>query len=186
MTEEFDAGGDIDPTPMPTMTQNPCVKEHKNASRVDEAHPISEGLIEEQEGLHMTIDYSLAALQGAADKNNIQGDVVEETSDAIYYKVTSGEFYRLFSLAFDEFEVNMPVEESQLIVELHTKQFLSDVHGYEGDFEGKDITLCNAMNDPTPYEGPVTDDKLPEGMRYGYVDSRGLIVQKNTHSESNS
>lgn len=181
------SSGPIEHTPMPTIKQNPCVSEHNSATRVDEAHPIDEHFKDDIDGsVSMVIDFSLAALQAVADVTEIDGQIVEETEDLIYYKVTSGEFYRLLGIVAENYDVNTPVEEARPIVELHTKQLLSDIHDYEGDFDEGDITLCNAMNDPTPYDGKITDDKLPEGIRYGYIDSRGFVVQKDSHSESNS
>lgn len=164
----------IDPTPMPTAKQNRCIEEHKYAGLAHEAHPI-------RSVPEIILNFPLAAIQAvAATETPEEWTKVLETEDLVYYRVTSPSFYRLLNQAAEDYDTKIEVEQVQTIVDLHTRQFLQDVHGFTAVDELAKVTLCDAMNHSR--DDSVTFEDVPREHGYGYVDARGLIVQKDTHS----
>lgn len=176
MSDEFDS---IPVTPMPTATQNPSVSEHQYANTVYEAHPIRE--VDE-----VTLQYPLAAIQAVATTDTLEDStIVLETEELVYLQTDSSTFYRLASRVSEEYETKIEIEQLQKVVDLHTSQFLRDVHGFTSIEELRQLTLCNALNHPSPQSGDITFETINDSDAfYTYVDSRGLIIQKNTHSSS--
>lgn len=163
----------IEPTPMPTAKQNPCIEEHKYATRAQEAHPI-------RSVPEIILHFPLSAIQAVAVKETPEDWIpVLETEDLVYYRVTSPSFYGLLRQASEDYETKIEVEQVQTIVDLHTRQFLQDVHGFTDVDELPRVTLCDAMNHSQ--DDSVSFEDVPREHGYGYVDARGLIVQKDTH-----
>lgn len=185
-------GHEIDPTPMPTFEQDPYVAEHKKTDLADDAHPIDDDVISSVVGTKhgsALIHFDLAALQAVAVREvpTNREDWVAERSGNVYYRTTSQSFYELLALLVTYYpDVHIEIENAADLVEAHTRQFLKDVHGYEGDFGGAtpggpegntfDPTLCSAMND-----SDIVREQEPESTDYGFVDARGLVVEQDTH-----
>lgn len=181
----------IQPTPMPTIVQEEFMEAHRDTNRVDEAHPIDKETIERLDARTVgSMPFTLAALQAVADTadsfeeeyNNVR--LLEETDDTLYYQVASQTFYQLCVDAYEQYEGHYTeIEKLTQVMEVHTRQLLTDLHGYEEDFDGREPTLCNAYNHDSPQDGAITMDDEPENGHYGFVDARGFIVTKNTHTE---
>lgn len=171
---------------MPVGIMNQTVKDHKHTSMVADAHPLAESTTSEV-GESSLIHFSLAAIQAVADQFIDQIDeviLVDTIGDKEYYWAKSSVFAHLDVLVNETYDSeNLSIEQLQTVVDGHTIQFLSDLHEYEGDFKGRERTLSNALNDPKSYEGAVTREAVPEGVQYGFVDARGLLVQRGTHYE---
>lgn len=183
----------VNVTPMPTIELEQFLEEHQQTSRATDAHPIEDDVLETV-GERGSFEFSLAAIQAVADQviEDIESATLVETDgNTAYYNVTSDTFYRLAARTRDIYpKTNIQIERLQSIVDAHTIQFLADLHGYEGDFGGETATggrfkktLCNALNDETPYEGSVRRETEPDEAHYGFVDARGLVVQRGTHSD---
>lgn len=176
----------VNPTPMPTMVQDPYIQDNQLADSVRNAHPVEEATIETVVGdVVPTLEFDLAAIQAVADGLDILTDdesvqLITEQDGVQYYQVDSATFYRLAAAVNDEYETYIEVEALLNVMEAHTRQFLESVHGFDGDFE-HDATLCDAYNNPNVREGVVRDETEPEAGHYAFVDSRGLVVKKGTH-----
>jgi len=174
---------------MPTGKQDPCIKAHKYASSVNEAHPIDLDCIKSECNNPLVIGYSFADIQAVADMyiDDIpNATLVDSEGDIEYYVVQSDLFYRLAMRVNEEFQnAYIEIENLQSIIDSHTIQYLSDMHDYCRNFSGQEKTLCNALNDQTPQEGTVNNNNVYMD-KYCFIDSRGLIVQRGTHSDHNS
>lgn len=230
MTDEIDQTD----TEMPTVGPSEYISEHRHTTDPQEAHPIDGDIIadvcETKLGPALIHD-DLAVIQAVVVKEILpyNGDMerwitcypqvddlglyqVENGRDRDgtlhYYQVQSGTFYDILAMVDQQYEHRIAVENVEDIVEVHTRQFLRDVHGYEGYFGNPSIsdsageqsepdscgqvpndsidrvrepTLSNAYNDPKPGEGVVNRDNEPENAHYGFTDSRGLVVEEGTH-----
>lgn len=180
-------------TPMPTITQEEFIKEHKRVGDVRDAHPIDEDILKDVCDTKMgpiLIEYDLAMLQAIATRNvlelNDEQRYIEERDGVYYFQVDSATFYDLLARACDRYDNYVEAEDMPDIVEVHTRQYLRDMHGYEGDFGGqvpndsidkiREPTLCNAQNDDHSLR-----DEEPEDAHYAFTDGRGLVVEKGTH-----
>lgn len=173
-------------TEMPTLASEPWIDEHKYAKYHHEAHPIDDGVVETAAGrLQNLVACDLSAVQSIAAQvdlpDSASARLVEEETGIRYYQVDSSVFYQLLAAAVRYYDAHIEIERAAAIADAHTIQFAADVHGYEGDFEGEDCTLCNALNDGTTTEGAITSEVEPEEAHYGFVDSRGLVVEAGTH-----
>lgn len=182
--EEPEQAGTV--TPMPTVVQDPYIRDNSKADSVMGAHPVSEEIVETIESRAFTLAFDLAAIQAIADGTDILAEsqsarLLKETEDLQYYQVDSGVFYRLAAAADMEYDTYIQVEDLQALMEAQTRHFLKDMHGFDGEFENTE-TLCDVYNSPSVQEGAVCHETEPEDAHYGFVDSRGLVVSKGTHS----
>lgn len=172
------------------MVQEQFIKDHQWATEVTEAHPIDRDIIERVCDTKMgpiLIQYDLALIQAVAqsvlDSRDDLATLVTDRSGNEYYCGTSNTFYTILACAHELYSGYVEAEHVEDIIEVHTRQYLRDLYGYDGDFGGQvandsidrvhDPTLCNAMNE----DGSV----VPDYGAYGFVDSRGLVVQQNSH-----
>jgi hypothetical protein len=108
--------------------------------------------------------------------------LVDTDGEKEYYTVQSEIFYRLAARVNEEFQnAYIEIETLQSVIDSHTIQYLSELHGYSRNFSGQMKTLCNALNDQTAQGGAISHDDVID--KYSFVDSRGLIVQRGTHSK---
>lgn len=193
MDEALETGEEyVTPTQMPTFKQEEYLAEHQHTDRVDEAHPITDTIIDMLDVKMVgTLPFALAAVQAIADTAESFEDEfsatrrLQETEEKIYYQVASQTYYQLCVKAYEQYESEYTkVEQLANVMEVHTHQLLADLHNYEGDFDGHNPTLCNAYNHDSPQDGAVTSQEEPENGHYGFVDSRGFILIKNTHTQS--
>lgn len=204
-------------TEMPTLTISEYLREHNYSHDPRDAHPIDRDIIEtvcDSKMGPILIEEDLTAIQAVAEREILpyNSDVerwvtrypqtegvdlfpVENGRDRNgplhYYQAQSATFYDLLSMVHEQYDHYVQVEDIEDIVEVHTRQYLRDVHGYEGDFGGqvpndsidkmREPTLCNAHNDPTPYEGVIDADSRPDNANYGFIDARGLVIEEGTH-----
>lgn len=198
MTDEPNTGmGGVDP--MPRLTPEAWDRDHKDSGTIDETHPINADISEEEMDSVM-LELQLGKLQGAIDQlsalERIPEDkrtLIAETDELEYYQVRSNVFYELLVYSDRRYDSYTRAEFVVPIINAHTRQFLRDLYQYEGEFGGLNAhgeqyrkTLCNALNDPTPTEGRITNDTEPEEAHYGFVDARGLVVQKDSHEPIDS
>lgn len=215
-------------TPTPKIVLEEYLEEHNHTSDVREAHPIEQDVLHEvcdtKKG-PILLEYDLALLQAIAVRELLpynndhevwvgshpshrSGFDIEQPrdrpGDVHYYQVSSRSFYELLSIAYQKYDgVRIEVENVADIVEAHTRQYLKDVHGYEGDFGNPSIsdsageqsepdfggqvandsidklhepTLCNAQND-----AHWLRDEMPDDTHYVYTDARGFVVEEGTH-----
>lgn len=181
-------------TSMPEVLQNEYVREHSGAHDAQNAHPIDEDILmsvcDTKVGPAM-LHHDLALIQAVADRRlSSDGENVYHagTTDGVsYYRVASVTFYDLLQMADRMYSgAYVEVEDLPDLVEAHTRQYLREVHGYEGDFGGEtpggpsgneyEKTLCNAQND-----SDVVRNEEPDGANYAFVDARGLVVTNDTH-----
>lgn len=203
-------------TQMPTLTLEQFLEEHKHTSDPREAHPIDEDILHEVCDSKMgpiLIEYDLAAIQAVAVREILPYDNDDESwitchpqSDDVdlypvsnerdcegtlhYYQSQSSTFYFLLTMVKQRYDHYVEVEHVEDLVEVHTRQYLRDVHGYEGDFGGqvpnedidkvREPTLCNAQND-----NPALRDEEPDNAHYAFTDARGLVIEEGTHPEGN-
>jgi len=204
-------------TETPTIQIAEFLKEHKQIHDPREAHPIDEDILDsvcDTKRGPVLIEYDLAAIQAVAVREILPYDSdverwitchpqpddldlypVENGRDREgtlhYYQAQSASFYDLLAMVHERYGHYIEVEHVEDIVEVHTRQFLRDVHGYEGDFGGqvpndsidkvREPTLSNAYNDPKPGEGVVNWDTEPENGHYSFTDARGLVIEEGTH-----
>lgn len=178
------------PYQMPTGVIEEYIQTHKTATTVGEANPIDEELVQPIKKDFVTIQYNLAAIQAVMDlEDNLPESLdgvteLHETPTHLYYKVTSQTYYQIMTRVYEKYEARVSIENLQEVINLHTKQLLQDLHDYTGDFKNRKLTLSNAMNDNTINSGEITREDVPDNANYGYVDSRGLVVMKDTHKET--
>lgn len=206
-------------TPMPTPKLEEYLEEHTYTNRVREAHPIDSDVLHEVCDTKMgpaLLEYDLALIQAVALREVLPYSADHEhwiTSDAEseadtytvsrtrgregtlhYYQVSSRTFYEILTFAYQRYDgVRIEIDDVADIAEAHTRQYLKDVHGYEGDFGGQvanesidkvyEPTLCNAYNDSSPQDGKITFDTEPDNAHYAFTDSRGLVIEAGTHPE---
>lgn len=176
-------------TQMPTIKQDPSVAAHATANDVRDAHPVPQSIVDDIDE-RFTLDYALADIQAIAgaglDLEDLGATHIETREGLAYYTATSDVFYRLAARAADEYNSRIEVDRIATVAEAHTRTYLRAMHDYDGDFDGREATLCNALNDPRPAEGAVTHETEPEDGHYGYVDARGLVVEPGTHTDTDA
>lgn len=170
----------------PIVKQEPYLVDHADAKHIDEAHPLSTAIVNEATTRPETLPAELAAIQAVADKHIDElgtPTLVDSDGTTEYYYATSDTFYRLATRVRDTYaSTYISIDRLHAIVAAHTRQFLADLHGYDGDFGGHEPTLCNALNEPSVQEGAVRNETVPDDVRYGFVDARGLVVERGTHT----
>ena len=187
---------DIPVTPMPKIVQEEYIQEHTYASEARDAHPIDQDILQDVCDSKMgpiLIDFDLALIQAVAIREVLPYDCetetwIEQDGDMHYYQAQSVSFYDLLSMAYQRYDsARVEIEDAADLAEAHTRQYLRDVHGYEGDFGGTkatggpwEPTLCNAQNDDHSLR-----DAEPEDAHYAFTDARGLVIQAGTHPEDN-
>lgn len=183
-----------------TVTQDEYIENHKTATNVDDAHPIDKDILHKTCTTKMgplLLSNDLAAIQAVVSKKSplVEDNsryYVEKDNHYAYAQVNSAFFYHIASQVADVYDTVIEVENIEQISEVHTRQYLRDIHGYEGDFGNNshqserkddarsrehDITLCSAQN----YAQLIRDEE-PSEAHYGYVDSRGFVFKLNTHN----
>jgi len=188
---------DIPVTRMPKIVQEEYIQEHTYASEARDAHPIDQDILQDVCDSKMgpiLIDFDLALIQAVAIREVLPYDCetetwIEQDGDMHYYQAQSVTFYDLLSMAHRRYDnAYVEIEDAAELAEAHTRQYLRDVHGYEGDFGGQvanpsvdkehEPTLCNAQNDDHSLR-----DEEPENAHYGFTDARGLVIEEGTHPE---
>lgn len=205
---------EIPTTQMPTIVQEQYIQEHAYANDARDAHPIDEDILKDVCDSKMgpiLIEYDLALIQAIAvceilPFNSDTETWIERQDDMHYYQAQSVTFYDLLSMAHRRYDnAYVEVEDAADLAEVHTRQYLRDVHGYEGDFGNQSIsdsageqsepdfggqvansgvdkehdpTLCSAQNDDHRLR-----DEEPEDAHYAFTDARGLVIEEGTHAE---
>lgn len=178
----------------PTAKLDPYIEEHCHTNRAEEAHPIDEDIVADVCDTKMgpaTMHFDLALVQATALREVLpyNGDTetwVKRDGDLHYLTATSQTFYDIVSLGSYRYDnAYIEVEDLSDIVEAHTRQYLRDVHAYEGDFGGTTATgkeyprtLCSAQNDAHRLR-----EQEPDGANYAFTDRRGLVIEEGTHPE---
>lgn len=179
------------------LDQEQYITEHAYADNASEAHPIDSDVLHEVCDTKMgpvLLEYDLALIQAVAVREVLPYHCdhetwIERAGDLHYYQVQSRTFYDLITMAHQRYDTQyIEIEDAPDIVEAHTRQYLKDVHGYEGDFGGQvsndgidaeyDPTLCSAQND-----AHWLRDEEPESAHYAFMDARGLVIEEGTHPE---
>jgi hypothetical protein len=181
-------------TRVPPWTGESYLDDHAHTSNASEAHCIDDERIFEFSTDKVgpaLCNFDLAAVQAVGDVHReklFDAVLVDEKTESgrttEYYYCTSQTFYEIARMARDAFDVAIEVENVRTIADLHTEQFLDDLYDYEFDMDSVapvTRTVCTAMNDDTPYSGRVTQYDEPDGANYGYVDARGLVIERGTH-----
>lgn len=197
---------------IPEFVQEPYIEEHKDAVLPQQAHPIDADIVKtvcETKAGSAIIDFDLAMIQAVATRaiqefnDEAKIRLLHDEGNVRYAQTTSPVFGELVSRAQDRYDDVIKVEDMPDIVEAHTRQYLRDVHGYEGDFGGQvrndsiDMiphpTICNAQNDgdlkyprSSKTESSQNDDhsirdEERQGAHYAFFDSRGLVIEEGTH-----
>jgi hypothetical protein len=180
---------------MPTMIQEEYIDEHTYADDPSNAHPIDDDILIDVCDTKMgpiLIEYDLALIQAIAVREilpyNCETEIWIEQCDGMhYYQAQSVTFYDLLSMAYQRYDhARVEIEDAADLAEAHTRQYLRDVHGYEGDFGGqvpndsidkvREPTLCSAQND-----AHWLRDEEPEDAHYAFTDARGLVIEEGTH-----
>jgi len=182
---------------MPTVVQEQYIQEHAYANDARDAHPIDEDILKDVCDSKMgpiLIEYDLALIQAIAVREILPFNCdteswIERQGDMHYYQAQSVTFYDLLTMAHQRYDnAYVEIEDAAELAEVHTRQYLRDVHGYEGDFGGQVAnpsidkthapTLCSAQND----EHRLRDEE-PEDAHYAFTDARGLVIEEGTHPE---
>lgn len=230
---------DIPATPMPTFEQEQYIQDHAHAQRADEAHPIDEDVLHEVCDTKIgpaIIHYDLALVQAIAVREVLpylaepkgsseeedrrstdNGDTeswIKRDGDLHYYRAQSVTFYDILSMAHQRYDhTYVEIEDAADLAEAHTRQYLKDVHGYEGDFggqvpnesidkighsegapeasshseDGRDGAKGSEIREPTlcnaQNDAHWLRDEEPEDAYYAFTDARGLVIEEGTHVE---
>lgn len=170
----------------PAVEENKVVKEHKYAKNVSEAHPISDYILEKSD-THVLCDYDLAYIQavGSMYIDELDIEPVCKKDNLNYYLTDSAMFYKLAEMSYDIYGETVNIDNIHIVVEVHTKQYLYDLHDYDGNFDDLMPTVCNAYNHYTPDRGKVNmnNEFKTENIHYGFVDSRGFVLEDSTHQK---
>lgn len=170
------------PTELPTGRQAAYIKNHEYATNFRDAHPIDAVYIKDvcdRKLGPVLAQCDLAAMQAVlsyTDLLNEHATLIDVDGNKEYYQTSSLIFYKITEAINDRYKFTVNVDNVSSLVEMHTRQYLFDVHGFNSTFE-YEPTICDVYNNPD------VEIKQPDNAQYTHVDSRGIVFEQGTHVE---
>jgi len=166
---------------MPVGKQAQYIQSHNYATNFRDAHPIDAEVIE------ISCDTKLGPVLSQCDLGAMQAvlsyqdDLLEEHATKIlefdgfeYYQTKSEIYYEIASEIKRYYDITVNIDNIAELAEIHTRQYLLDMHGFDGEFD-HNPTICDVYNNPET----MIDE--PDCASYTHIDSRGIVFEQDTH-----